>query len=186
MKIHILGPSGSGTTTLGKLIAVKYGFLWYDSDNFFWEKTDPPFTKKRIREERIQLLEKELNATDSWVLSGSVIGWGDFVKDKLDLAIYLYAESAVRIKRLIERERSIYGNRIDPGNDMFEIHISFLEWAKNYETGNMNMRSRINENDWMKDLSCKIIRIEDVMPLKRVIEIVSKEIDLSLLKNTGL
>ena len=50
----------------------------------------------------------------------------------------------------------------------------------------MNMRSRISENDWMKDLSCKIIRMEDVIPLQRVIEIVSKEIDLSLLKKTGL
>ncbi len=178
MKIHILGPSGSGTSTLGETISTKYNSPWFDSDNFFWEKTDPPFLKKRTKEDRVKLLEKELNKTDSWVLSGSVIGWGDFIKEKLDLVIYLYIEPETRIKRLINRERVIYGNRIDPGNDMYQIHIDFIEWALSYETDNMNTRSRKSEKEWMKDLKCKIIKIEEEISLQKEMEIVSKEIDL--------
>jgi adenylate kinase family enzyme len=35
MKIHLLGPSGSGTSTLGKMIADKFNFAWFDADNFY-------------------------------------------------------------------------------------------------------------------------------------------------------
>jgi len=182
MKIHILGPSGSGTSTLGETISKKYNFPWFDSDNFFWEQTDPPFLKKRIKKDRVQFLKRELNKNDSWVLSGSIIGWGDFIKKRLDLVIYLYIEPAIRIHRLIDRERVRYGNRIDPGNDMYKIHIEFIEWARNYERDNMNMRSRKSENEWMKDLKCKIIKIEEEMSLQKEMEIVSKEIDLLLIK----
>ncbi len=180
MKIHILGPSGSGTSTLGEKVSIKYNFPWFDSDNFFWEKTEPPFLRKRTREKREKLLKREFNKNNSWILSGSVIGWGDFIKDKLDLVIYLYIEPNVRIQRLIDRERVIYGNRIDPGNDMYQIHIDFIEWARRYETDNMNMRSRKSDNEWMKDLKCKIIKIEEEMTLQKEMEIVSKEVELFL------
>ncbi len=56
MKIHLLGPSCSGTTTLGKLIAKEYKIPWYDTDDIFWIKTDPPFTQKRELNERIEIL----------------------------------------------------------------------------------------------------------------------------------
>jgi len=50
MKIFILGPSGAGTTTLGRKIAGELGILHQDSDDLFWEPTDPPFTFPRDAE----------------------------------------------------------------------------------------------------------------------------------------
>jgi adenylate kinase family enzyme len=48
MFIHLLGPSGSGTSILGKAISQRLNIPWFDSDDIFWIKTDPPYTKKRI------------------------------------------------------------------------------------------------------------------------------------------
>lgn len=47
IRIHITGASGSGTTTLGKAIAKKYGIKHFDTDDFYWQKTKIPFTKKK-------------------------------------------------------------------------------------------------------------------------------------------
>lgn len=47
-RIHILGASGSGTTTLAERLSQEFGYTHLDTDNFFWVKTDPAF--KQIRE----------------------------------------------------------------------------------------------------------------------------------------
>ena len=41
--IHILGASGSGTSTLAKAISLRHGHRFLDTDDFYWKPTDPPF-----------------------------------------------------------------------------------------------------------------------------------------------
>ena len=59
-RIHIVGASSSGTTTLGAELAGRLGAAHLDTDDFFWEATDPPFTTKRPEAERVALMEGEL------------------------------------------------------------------------------------------------------------------------------
>ena len=177
MKIHLLGPCGSGTSTVGRLIAKKYNYAWFDSDDFYWHKTNPPYTQKRTIDERINLINATLEQYDSWVLSGSMLKWGNHLRDAFDLVIYLYVDKDKRIKRLEKRERQNFGDRIDPGNDMGEIHKAFIEYSKRYEDGGMDIRSRLSENEWMKELKCKILRIESNMETEDEIELVSREIE---------
>ena len=177
MKIHLLGPSCSGTSTLGKLISEKYSIPWFDTDDIFWIKTDPPFTEKRERGERIKLLEDIFAENGSWVLSGSAMGWGDFIRGYADIIIYKYAEQETRMKCLLARERERYGNRIKPGNDMYETHMEFAEWNRKYETGGMEMRSRKSELAWIAEAHCKIIKLEQNNPPEEELETVCEEIE---------
>ena len=172
MKIHLLGPSGSGTTTLGKALASALSIPHFDSDYFFWIPTSPPFTTKRPTNERIDMLKSTLNGLDSWILSGSMLKWGDFLKPVLDIVIYKYVAQEIRIPRLIKREKNRYGDRIDNGQDMHKQHFEFITWAKNYETGGLEMRSKTSEEAWMKSLKCKIIRIENEIAIKEELSIV--------------
>ena len=176
MKIHLLGPSCSGTSTLGNLIADKYNISWYDTDDIFWIKTDPPFTQKREKNQRIKILQEIFETNSSLVLSGSAVKWGDFIKDHLDIIIYKYAAQEIRIKRLMERERNRYGNIIDPENDMYKTHKEFVEWNKKYETGGMEMRSRQSELTWLNDAKCRIIKLEEIKTPEEELKIVSEEI----------
>ena len=41
-RIHILGASGSGTTTLGRALAARLQCPHFDTDDCFWLPTDPP------------------------------------------------------------------------------------------------------------------------------------------------
>ncbi len=45
--IHLYGASGSGTSTIGRYISETSGYYFMDTDDYFWEPTNPPYTTKR-------------------------------------------------------------------------------------------------------------------------------------------
>jgi adenylate kinase family enzyme len=165
MRIHIFGASGSGTTTLGRALASALGIAFLDADDFFWEPTDPPFAAKTEIGARKAALAAATRAAGSWVLSGSMTGWGDFLIPELDLAVYLYLPPGARLERLAARERARYGDRIDEGGDMREAHIEFMAWAARYDTAGLEQRSRASHAAWMEMLACPVLRIEGGPPL---------------------
>ncbi len=176
MHIHIFGASGSGTTTLGNALSARTAIPLFDADDYFWVKTDPPFVEIRPREERQSILKKVLSEHDSWILSGSMTGWGDFLIPELTLAVYLYIPQIVRMERLMKREKERYGSRIEPGNDMHKAHSEFIEWAKSYDEGGMEIRSRMSHREWMKKLQCMLVTIEYEMSIGEEVAIILDEL----------
>ncbi|AEF80900.1 adenylate kinase [Leadbettera azotonutricia ZAS-9] len=161
MRIHICGPAGCGATTLGRHLAESLMLPYFDSDDFSWEKTDPPFTKAIEMPERSRLLLKALDGNSSFVLSDSVLGWDKaFLEPKrFDLVIYKYVPPDIRLARLQKRAEALYGSRIKEGGDMFEIHRRLLAWAESYESGGMDDRSITSEEHFLAQLSCPVMRI---------------------------
>jgi hypothetical protein len=69
----------------------------------------------------------------------------------------MYVNQKIRRKRLLKREKQRYGSRIEYGNDLYQNHIAFMDWAMQYEQGDLNMRSRLRHMIWIQDLKCKVI-----------------------------
>jgi adenylate kinase family enzyme len=178
MKIHILGASGSGTTTLGEALSMELKIPHFDSDDFFWIDTDPPFQERRTPEIRTNLLRNTLRPHDSWILSGSALKWGDFLLKECDMIIYLFLEKEKRIRRLEERERKRFGDQINPGEIMHTNFVDFIEWAKSYDNGDMNMRSRESEMSWLENAECEVLKIEEEMTLEDEINLVIGELKI--------
>lgn len=155
--IHIYGASGSGTSTLGRKISDELGYKFMDTDDYFWIPTNPKYQIKRDRVERISLMMKEIEKSDNVVISGSLVDWGDELIPLFTLAVRLIADTDIRIARLRKREYDRFGKRIDFGGDMYEQHEQFIKWAKNYDYGDLNMRSKANHDEWEKLLLCKQI-----------------------------
>jgi adenylate kinase family enzyme len=65
MHINIFGASGSGVTTLGNALAEKLGYSYFDSDHYFWEKSDPPFTLRRDAEKRNSMINNDTAGLDN-------------------------------------------------------------------------------------------------------------------------
>jgi adenylate kinase family enzyme len=105
-RIHIFGASGSGTTTLAAALAAKHGHRHLDTDDFYWFGTDPPFRHVRPVGERLALLRRALADSPSWVLSGSLCGWGDPFIPEFDLVVFLVVPTEVRLARLRAREEA--------------------------------------------------------------------------------
>ncbi len=162
MKIFITGASGSGTTTLGKILAHKLSIPQYDNDDIFWEQTETPFTVKRPEEDRKKILQEIIGWEQSWIFSGSALKWGELILQNADLVVRLFCDTETRIARLKLRESQRFGERILPGGDMHENHVKFIEWAEKYDTGGLNMRSRQSEEIWMRNAGCRVLELVNV------------------------
>jgi adenylate kinase family enzyme len=159
--LHILGASGSGTSTLGAALARHFGYVHLDTDDYFWEPTEPPFQQPRERPHRQALLGAALDAHGRWVLSGSLCGWGDLFIPRFDLVVFLWVPRETRMARLKERERRRYGEAaLAPGGAMHDAHAAFMRWAAAYDEGGDEMRSRRRHEQWLGALPCPCIRIE--------------------------
>src|ERR1043165_424748 len=97
MKLHILGASGTGVTTVGQALAVRLNIPYFDSDDYFWKKTYPPFTIKQNREDRNAQIKADLSKHKNWILGGSALNWGDKVFPPFDLIVFLYLPHEIRI-----------------------------------------------------------------------------------------
>jgi adenylate kinase family enzyme len=159
-RIHLTGASGSGTTTLGRALAERLGVPHFDTDGYFWLPTEPLFQEQREVLERIAMLSTDLDRRDGWVLSGSLMGWGDVFIPSFDLVVFLSVPSAVRLARLRERERQRYGAKIEPGGTQHEGHTAFMDWAAGYDDGNFTGRSRQRHEQWLAGLPCSVVRLE--------------------------
>ena len=159
-RIHILGASGSGTSTLGAAVAEALDVPHLDTDDFYWLKTEPPFTSPRAREERIALLLERMEGRDSWVLSGSATGWGQPLEPLYQLIVFCVLDPGIRMSRLRAREVQRYGERIARGGDRAAAHAEFLDWATRYDTAGLEQRSQTTHEAWLATQPSPILRLD--------------------------
>ena len=178
-RIHILGASGSGTTTLGRAVAARLPCPHFDTDDYFWVPTDPPYTHRRARTERAQLLMNDLTAQEAWVVSGSLCGWGDVAIPLFELVVFLWVPQAVRMARLRHREHARFGERILPGGDMYETSQALLAWAASYDAGGVDIRSRQRHDQWLNTLPCPILCFEGAYSIEAQLAVLMVEIQPS-------
>ena len=164
--IHIFGASGSGTTSLGAALAAEMGLVHMDTDDYYWLPTDPKFTAKRPIEERLRLMNADMDAAAKGVvISGSLTGWGDPLIPRFTYAVRLTTPTEVRLERLRAREYARFGERIREGGDMHGNHLEFLDWAAQYDTGDASMRSKACHDAWQATLPCPQMTITGDMAL---------------------
>ena len=158
--IHIFGASGSGTSTLGKKICAETGYHFIDTDDYFWLPTEPKYTQKRPIDERLRLMRDNIASADNVVISGSLVDWGDEFIPLFTMAIRLETDTEIRIKRLKEREKASFGERIEVGGDMYQAHLNFLNWAEAYDHGGLEMRSKAKHDLWQTNLTCRLLVLD--------------------------
>jgi adenylate kinase family enzyme len=158
--IHVMGASGSGTTSLGQAVADALGVRHLDTDHFFWMPTDPPFTTQRDVGARIAMLREEAPSDAGWVLSGSALKWAAEFEPLYDLIVFLRIDPALRMERILRREEARYGDRIKPGGDMVKQSREFFEWAASYDTAGPERRSLAAHEEWLKTQTAPILRLD--------------------------
>lgn len=173
--IIVFGASGSGTTTIAGELARVMNFTHFDADNYYWQKTEPPYTVKREREERIALLKADIAKCGSFVVSGSMRGWSDSFEPMFDLAVFVETPTEVRMERLKKRELEQIGERILPGGDMYDNHHAFMEWAAQYDNGGLDMRSRAMHEEWIKTLPCPVIRVDGTADCNTIVASITEQ-----------
>lgn len=179
-RILIMGAAGAGSSTLGKALAQKHQWPHFDSDEYYWLPTDPPFTDKRPPEERVQLLSNDLSKHKNWIVSGVLCNWGNFIILHLTHVIFLYADSPTRLNRIKKRETKQFGSRILKGGDMYEHHEAFIEWASQYDSNNPISRTKNKHLDWLNTLPSQIqvIKLDATLETDALIKIALIDLDI--------
>jgi adenylate kinase family enzyme len=177
-RVHIFGASGSGTTTLAAALAAGHGHRHLDTDNFYWLPTSPPYREPRPVEPRLALLRAAVAAGPRWVLSGSLCGWGDPLIPEFELVVFLAVPTDVRLTRLRARELERYGrDAIAPGGPLHGAHVEFIDWARRYDTGGMEMRSRALHEAWLADMRAPALRLEGNRPVAEQLKLIEAAVE---------
>ena len=150
VRIHITGASGAGTTTLGRALAAELSCPHFDSDDYFWMPTDPPYTTQRSSGERNRRLLADLLPAESWIETGSLNSWSEEINALFTAVVFLWIPTEIRLARLRAREMRKLG----------QVEKEFMDWAEGYDRpGNRETRSRLLHEEWLAGLSCPVLRL---------------------------
>jgi adenylate kinase family enzyme len=168
-KLHVFGASGTGTTTLGRALADVWSVPHADTDDYYWEPTVPPFSVQRAEAERLRLMDAVFLHRDAWVLSGSLMGWGNALSQRFDAAVFLTLDESARLDRLGQREAR-RRSESDAFND--HDHRAFMDAAASYDEPKFDGRSRQRHDEWMRGLSCPVLRLDSAESVNSLVDVV--------------
>ena len=146
-------------STLARELATRLSSQMFDTDDFYWNPTDPPFQEKRPIPDRLKLMDQVFLPRRDWIIAGSLHSWGAPVMERVTHVIFLTLDSAQRVARLRARERQRLGDRIRPGGDLEHEFRAFLDWAASYDDPDGPGRSRASHEAWLSSLPHPVIRL---------------------------
>lgn len=180
MKLHIFGASGSGVSTLGAALSKRLNIPYFDSDEYFWAVTDPPYTLKIAPEERNNTMRLALSKQEDWILGGSMYNWGTDVFPYFDLVVFLWIPAEVRIERVRRREMERYGEQMLSDPERKRQSEAFIRWASDYDedTGIASRTLNVHEQ-WMKKMTYPILEIRTDLSTEERMELILHKLSLS-------
>ncbi len=158
--IIICGLNGVGKSTLGKALAEKLHFHFIDNEDLFFPKTDPNYiyASPRTREEVEKMLFHEIKEHKNVVFAAVKGDYGETIYPFFQYVILMDAPKDIRMQRVINRSFQKFGNRMLPGGDLYEKEEGFFEFVKS--------RSESTVEEWVRRLSCPIIRVDGTNPIE--------------------
>ena len=172
--IIIFGSAGSGKTTLGKMVAERLGFPYFDIDDYIWRRdTDKPFTAMYSREEKVSRLMAAISKGNHFIMAGSMDSFNAPFVPLFDLAVHITADLEVRLARIHRREYESFGDRILQGGDMYREHQHFLENSARYDTdGSPNIKTHMQ---WAASLPCRVMYLDGTDDLRMNAQLIIDE-----------
>jgi adenylate kinase family enzyme len=176
-RLHIMGASGAGVTTLGRALADALAIPHHDADDYYWQPTSPPYRDKRVIADRLRLMRELFLDRGAWVLSGSLDGWGDPLVPFFDRVLFVLVPTEVRLQRLRAREARRFGaDATAPGGWRHRECEEFIEWASHYDDGTREGRNLKRHETWLAGLPCPVLRIDGTRATREMVEHVLADI----------
>jgi adenylate kinase family enzyme len=132
-RIVILGPSGTGKTTLGKMLSEKLNIAHYPLDSLYWLPYWNSIDKSLFKLKIFKIMQKH----DEWVMDGNYSSQYHFdlrLKMATDI-IYLAYGKQMSLKGVFERaDRFKHRVRFDMAKGCFEgVDQDFLRYIHTFE-----------------------------------------------------
>ena len=183
--IAIIGLNGAGKSTLAHVLAKKLHYFEIDVEDYYFPEQRSsrinalevrtsadvsfiPYLSPRAKSEVEFAIRKDINCNPQFVLSGVTLNWSESILSQIDIVFYLHVPLSERLRRIRSREAQRFGSRILPGGDMYEQHNEFLNKIEN--------RSEQEITRSLENLSCPVVNVEEILPLRNdILKIFLKE-----------
>jgi len=163
----LFGPPGSGTTTLGREVAELLGIPHFDIDDFHWRwDTKIPYTTYHSSDKRVELLTNAINKHHHFIMSGSMWSIRHAFEPMFIMAGYVLAPAEIRAERLRARSLARWGDRVQPGGDMYNAHGAYRDYfdtARQYDTDVSPEAYRLQHEQWASLLPCPVLRVDGTL-----------------------
>lgn len=166
--ILICGLNGSGKTTLGIKLANALGFQFLNDEDYYFLKSDIPFSKNRTDEEVREFITSYIEQHKNVVLTATRGDLGDKINSFYDYVIYLSAPLDLRLSRIKKREYDRFGERVLKGGDMYEQQKVFHNFVA--------ARTTEKIEKWLNTLSCRVIKLDGSKPIDDNAEFIKKQL----------
>lgn len=126
-RIYIIGPVGSGKTTLAKQLSKKYSIEMYELDKIVWDDDNGNIKRK---DEEISKLFKNIIVRDSWIIED--VGRKKFYEgiSNADIVYYIDLKNITIYRRCISRWiKQKLGLEKYNYKPTFKGLIQMLKWA---------------------------------------------------------
>lgn len=150
--IIVFGANGSGKTTLCRELARILNFKHMDIEDYYFEKSEIPYTVARSREDVLNLMLSDIEKYRSFVISTVIGDLGDIIPQFYELAVYMSAPFELRMERVKQRSFAQYGDRVRLGGDMYEREQKFFDYVAK--------RPLEKIDQWAETLTCPVIHID--------------------------
>ena len=177
-RIHIMGASGAGVSTLGRALAGALALPHHDTDDYFWLPTIPPYREMRRADDRLRLMREVFLPRAGWILSGSLNGWGDPLIPDFDLVVFVVTPREIRLQRLRAREATRFGaDAIAPDGWRHQETEEFVGWAARYDDDDGVSRNLAKHQAWLAALPCPVLRVDGSRPIPDMVAEVRRALD---------
>jgi adenylate kinase family enzyme len=139
-RIHILGPAGSGKTTLGERLAGNLLIPFYELDNIAWEKGFPG--TDRPLESRLHDIQR-IASQPAWITEGIFLVWTEELLRLADFIVWLDMPWHLTLRRTIARRFQWTVTEANPPPSGIGRQWGFLKYMIIYYFGKNKIDTRV-------------------------------------------
>lgn len=165
--IIITGLNGCGKSTVCRLLAEKLNYFSIDVEDYFFIKSDIPYSKFHTYEQTKELMLEDILKHKNYVMATVNCDWGNEITSTYKFAVVLKAPLDIRMKRIEEREYRKFGNRVLNGGDLYESQQKFHN--------KVLKRTEEHIEKQMQYISCPVLELDAARPLQDTVDIIYKE-----------
>ncbi len=144
-KIYIIGPVGSGKTTLARKLSKDFGFDCCELDRIVYEldPTSRVGNRKRSEEERDRMINMVL-LKDRWIVEDAGRAYFEIALQKADSIIQLEPSISIRRQRILLRwiKQNLHLEKCGYAPNIQMLKCMF-KWTLNYENGSDGVKERL-------------------------------------------
>lgn len=163
-RIVLCGGNGAGKSTLGKELAKRLNIRFMDIEHYYFpvSNADYAYGCSRTQEEVTALLLEDMKRTDDFVLAAVKADYSPEISRMFTHAVYIDVPKEVRMNRIRQRSFLKFGERMQPGGDLFEREQRFFDLVQN----------RTDEPilKWIDSMEIPMIRIDGLRSVEENLE----------------